>query len=44
MYVINPEYISTLFEDSLGQILLGASIVAALLGFAWMKKIINIDI
>ena len=44
MYVINPEYISTLFEDSLGQILLGASILAALAGFAWMKKIINIDI
>ncbi|MFQ5558389.1 MAG: type II secretion system F family protein, partial [Acidimicrobiales bacterium] len=44
MYVINPDYISTLFEDSFGKIILGVSVVAALAGFAWMKKIINIDI
>ena len=44
MYVMNPEYIGTLFEDSLGRILLVSSVVAALAGFAWMKKIINIDI
>jgi tight adherence protein B len=44
MWGINPEYIDTLFTDSLGKVLLGASIFAALAGFAWMKKIINIDI
>jgi tight adherence protein B len=44
MYVMNPEYIGTLFEDSFGKILLVASVVAALAGFAWMSKIINIDI
>jgi len=44
MWAMNPEYINTLFTDGLGQVLLGASIFAALAGFAWMKKIINIDI
>ncbi len=44
MWAMNPEYINTLFTDSLGKILLGASIVAALVGFAWMKKIISIEI
>ncbi len=44
MWALNPEYINTLFSDSLGQILLGSSIVAALAGFAWMKKIISIEI
>lgn len=44
MWAINPEYINTLFTDGLGKVLLGASIFAALSGFAWMKKIINIDI
>ena len=44
MWAINPEYIDTLFTDSFGKVLLGMSIFAALAGFAWMKKIINIDI
>ena len=44
MWAINAEYIDTLFTDSFGKVLLVMSIVAALAGFAWMKKIINIDI
>jgi tight adherence protein B len=44
MYAMNPEYIGTLFEDPLGKILLVSSVVSALIGFAWMKKIIEIDI
>ena len=44
MWGMNPEYINTLFTDSLGKILLVGSIVAAGAGFAWMLKIINIDI
>ena len=44
MWAINPEYIDTLFTDSFGKVLLGMSIFAALAGFAWMKKIISIDI
>jgi tight adherence protein B len=44
MWAINPDYINTLFTDGFGKVLLGASIFAASAGFAWMKKIINIDI
>jgi tight adherence protein B len=44
MSVINPEYSQVLFEDSLGQIMLGAGGFAALIGFWWMKKIIDIKI
>lgn len=44
MWGMNPEYINTLFTESLGKVLLGASVTAALIGFAWMKKIIAIEI
>ena len=44
MWAINPDYINTLFDETIGQVLLVMSIVAALIGFGWMKKIINIDI
>jgi Flp pilus assembly protein TadB len=33
-----------LFSDSVGQIMLGVSIVMALLGFLWMYKIVDIEI
>lgn len=44
MYVLNPEYISRLFNTGLGNVLLGAAVVSMGIGFAWMRKIINIEI
>ncbi len=44
MYVINPEYVGVLIEETLGNIMLGLGVTAALIGFAWMKKIIDIEI
>ena len=44
MWAMNEEYINTLFTNTLGKVLLGASVAAALMGFAWMKKIIDIEI
>ncbi|CAB4828461.1 MAG: VWA domain-containing protein [Actinobacteria bacterium] len=44
LFVLNPEYMRVLFDDTLGQIMFAVACVSALLGFAWMKKIINIDI
>lgn len=44
MWVINPSYMSKLFEPGLGYILLGLAAVAMLIGFAWMKKIITIEV
>lgn len=44
MFVINPDYIKTLFTDGLGIAMLIMSGVSMLIGFFWMKKIINIEI
>ena len=44
MYVVNPEYMGVLFHESLGKALLIGAIVMALIGFAWMKKTITIEI
>jgi tight adherence protein B len=44
MYVMNPGYIAALFSNSLGMGMLGLSVVAMLVGFAWMKKIIAIEV
>jgi tight adherence protein B len=44
MYVMNPTYIGRLTQDSIGMILLCSGVVMMLIGFAWMRKIINIEI
>ncbi len=44
MWLMNPDYINQLFVTTLGNILLGLGIVAALIGFAWMKKVITINV
>lgn len=44
MWLMNPDYINQLFVTTLGNILLGLGTVAALVGFAWMKKVITINV
>jgi len=44
MFVMNPEYIGALFSNGLGQGMFVAGIVSALIGFAWMKKCITIEV
>ncbi len=44
MMAMNPKYISKLFEGGIGYFLIGAAVVAMLVGFAWMKKIVSIEI
>jgi tight adherence protein B len=44
LYVLNPEYIGTLFDRTMGQVMLAAGLVMMLVGFAWMSKIIKIEI
>lgn len=44
MYVMNPEYIGRLFRDGIGIGMLVAACVSMLIGFAWMKKVITIEI
>lgn len=44
MYVMNPDYIGVLFEETIGKIMLGASVLVAMFGFWWMKKTIEIEV
>lgn len=44
LYLGNPEYMSVLFDETVGRMALGGSIVLALIGFVWMKKVIDVDI
>lgn len=44
MYAMNPGYMGVLFSDPLGQMMAGAATVGALIGFAWMKKTIRIEV
>ena len=44
MYVMNPEYMGVLFTDPFGIGMLIAAIVSMIIGFLWMRKIINIEI
>lgn len=43
-YIIDPDSVSALFNQSLGNIILLAVIVLDILGFVWIKKIVNIDV
>lgn len=44
MFVMNPEYTKVLFTDGLGIALLVISVISMIVGFLWMRKIINIEI
>jgi tight adherence protein B len=44
LYVIKPDYLTTLFTDSTGLILVIASAILAVFGFFWLMKIVQIDI
>lgn len=44
MFVMNKDYTSKLLTTTLGNVLLGAAIVSAGIGYMWMRKIINIRI
>ncbi|MGH2684353.1 MAG: type II secretion system F family protein, partial [Actinomycetota bacterium] len=44
MYVINPGYINVLFDETLGNIMLGGAVLLASGGFFWMKKTIEIEV
>ncbi|MFA5564719.1 MAG: type II secretion system F family protein [Acidimicrobiia bacterium] len=44
MWILNPDYIGTLFEDPVGNIMLVGAALLALGGFYWMKKVIEVDV
>jgi tight adherence protein B len=44
MFVLNPEYIMKLFTHPTGHQMLAGAIIAQVLGFFWIKKIIDIKV
>jgi len=44
MYMIMPDQVGLLFSDSVGRLILMAVIVAIVIGFLWIRKIMTIDI
>ena len=45
MYVVNPDYMKVLFTETMGNVMLGvAGVLMMVVGFAWMKKTIKIEI
>jgi tight adherence protein B len=44
VYSLNPPYIMLLFTDPLGKLLVMVAVVFQLIGFLWIRKIVNIEI
>ena len=44
MFAVNPDYVRFFFNDELGQIMMGVAIVLQLLGYAVMRKIVQIEV
>jgi tight adherence protein B len=44
IYSLNPPYIRLLFTDPVGKLLVLAAVVFQILGFLWIRKIVNIEI
>lgn len=43
-YAINPEYVRVLFEHPLGRFMLVFAITLQIIGYLWIRKIVNIEI
>ncbi|WP_342387820.1 type II secretion system F family protein [Salinicoccus bachuensis] len=44
LYVINPDYISLLFTEPVGRILLGGAVVSEVIGFIFIRKMTMIEV
>ncbi len=44
IYMVNPQYVGLLFEHPFGRLLLFAAAASQLIGFMWIRHIINIEI
>jgi tight adherence protein B len=44
MFYTNPDYVKFFFEDEVGNMMIGAAVALQLIGYAVMKKIVNIEV
>lgn len=43
-YAMNPEYIQPLFDEPLGRVMISAGITLQIIGYLWIRKIVDIEI
>ena len=44
IYLLNPDYGILMFTHPMGRVMLGMAVVMQIIGYLWIRKIINIDI
>ena len=44
IFMMNPSYMMTLFTEPAGKMMIGASVVMQIMGFLWIRKIVNIEV
>lgn len=44
IYLIEPSYVSLLFTETLGRLLLVGGLIMQIIGYFWIRKIVNIEI
>ena len=44
MAVINPDYMTPLFDETVGRIMLLGGVTMMIGGFIWMQRIVKIDV
>jgi tight adherence protein B len=44
MYALNPDYMSALFDETIGKAMLGGGVLMMIAGFLWMQSIVKIDV
>ncbi len=44
MWLMNREYINLLFTETMGRVFIGLAAVSMLIGMAWMKKVVTINV
>ena len=44
VYLINPEFMLKMFEDTCGYIMIGAAVLGIVLGFVAINKVMQIEV
>ncbi|NNF13729.1 MAG: type II secretion system F family protein [Gemmatimonadetes bacterium] len=44
IYLIEPDYVMTLFNNTLGIVLVSAGLILQIIGYIWIRQIVNIEI
>jgi tight adherence protein B len=44
IFALNPDYILTLFRDPAGKVMLVTACLLQVLGYLWIRRIVNVEI